>query len=96
MNLVITGRHFDLTENLKEEIHKKTERFKRYFSHIIDVHVVISREKGRYQVEIILSAKKLICTSKEEGNDLYLCLNKAIEKIETQLSHLKDKIKDKP
>ncbi|OQX54577.1 MAG: ribosomal subunit interface protein [Candidatus Omnitrophica bacterium 4484_213] len=95
MNLTITGRHFELSDNLKRDIETKVERFKKYFTHIINVHVVISRQKERYLTEIILSAKKLTCTAKEENEDLRFCLNKAIDKVEEQLSHLKDKIKNK-
>ena len=95
MNLTITGRHLELSDNLKKDIEIKVERFKRYFTHIINVHVVISRQKERYLAEIILSAKKLTRTAKEENSDLHFCLNKAIAKIESQLSHLKDKIKNK-
>jgi len=92
---MITGRHFEMKEELKQGIKNKIQRLRKYFNHIIDVHVIISREKERYISEIILSAKKIKRTAKEENNDLYYSLNKAIDKIESQLAHLKDKIKNK-
>ncbi|MCK4859750.1 MAG: ribosome-associated translation inhibitor RaiA [Candidatus Omnitrophica bacterium] len=95
MNLTITGRHFEISDDLKKDIEKRVHRFKKYFASIIDVNVIISREKERYIAEIILSAKKMIRTTKQENADLHLCLNKATDKIEAQLSHLKDKIKNK-
>ena len=45
MQLIITGRHLEVTEALKDYVDSKFEKLARHFESVTDVHVILSVEK---------------------------------------------------
>ena len=66
---------------------------KRYFDHIVNAHLVFSLEKYRHKVEITLHVNGKDFVSEEESDDMYVSVDRSIEKLERQLRRHKDKIK---
>lgn len=94
MQLMVTGRNVDITDPIRTHIEKKLGKIKKYFDHIIDVHVVLSVEKYRQFAEITISGGDGInYHSRETTDDVYVSIDKAVEKIERQLRRRTTKIR---
>jgi putative sigma-54 modulation protein len=86
MQTNITGRHVDITDPLREHIEKKLGKLDPYSDHLFDARIVLSVEKYRQVAEITISARNNIrCHSREATDDMYVSIDKAMEKIERQL-----------
>ncbi len=91
MNISTTARHYDLAPALKDYTEEKVQHLKRYFDHIVNAHVVFSLEKYRHKVEITLHVNGRDFASEEESEDMYVSVDRSIEKLESQLKRHKDK-----
>lgn len=92
MEILITGRHVEITEPLKTFVRNHLKKFPKLFVEPIDVHAVLIVEKHRQRAEIILKSKLFALTSIEETTDMYLSISKAVEKIERQALRQKEKV----
>jgi ribosome hibernation promoting factor len=95
LRLNITGRHFDIDDEIKEFVDKKSEKLSKYSSKIIELRVVIEPNKHHFTVEAVVIAKNLSLHSESRTEDIYSAIDSALKKVERQLSHIKDKITDK-
>lgn len=93
MQLIITARHFDITEGIKDHIRDKINKFERYLKKIIEVHVVLSIEHERQLAEIILKGSDVKLMAKDETGNMYSSIDSVASKIEHQLRDYKDKLK---
>ncbi len=94
MQIQVTGRHVDITDPIREHIEKKMQKIKPYFDRIIEVRVVLSVEKYRQFAEVNISAGNGInLHSREATDDMYVSIDKAIEKIERQLRRKTTKVR---
>ena len=93
MNISTTARQYDLAPALKDYAEGKVQHLKRYFDHIVNAHVVFSLEKYRHKVEITLHVNGKDFVSEEESDDMYVSVDRSIDKLERQLKRHKDKIK---
>lgn len=94
MQITITARRFELTNALRDYAEQACEKLDRYFDHIINIHLILSLENSRNIVEMSLHASRFNLQSESEEMDMYLALDTAIEKMETQIKKLKDKVTD--
>ncbi len=95
MQVTVTGRHFEITDPLRQHIESKLNKLDRYLDGITDVHVVLSVEKHRHIAEINLQANGSLIRGVEEKHDMYLAVDTVIEKIERQVKRQKDKDSDR-
>jgi len=93
VNISTTARQYDLAPALKDYAEGKVQHMKRYFDHIVNAHLVFSLEKYRHKVEITLHVNGKDFVSEEESDDMYVSVDRSIEKLERQLRRHKDKIK---
>ena len=93
MQLIITGRHFDITEGIKEHIKEKVAKFEKYLTKIIEVHVILGIERERQMAEIVLHSSDVKLLGKEESGDMYTSIDAAASKIEHQLRDRKERLK---
>jgi putative sigma-54 modulation protein len=93
MNVSTTARHYDLSPALKDYAEGKVQNLKRYFDHIVNARVVFSLEKYRHKVEITLHANGRDFVCAEESDDMYVSVDRSIDKLESQLRRHKDKVK---
>jgi putative sigma-54 modulation protein len=89
----ISGRHFEVTEALKEHVQKKVVGFEKYLHDLIDAHVILSVEKYRHVAEISVLGKKFKITEKSVETDMYKAIDAVCARIEKTLQRHKDKIK---
>ena len=92
LHITITSKRTELTPKLRDYIHQKTSKLTKYFSHISDIHIIISEEKYRYVVEINALANGITMPGREEHSDVHTAFDKALSKVENQIRRYKDKI----
>jgi putative sigma-54 modulation protein len=95
MQITVTGRHFEITDALRQRIENKIHKLDRYLDGITDVHVILSVEKHRHIAEIILQANGNSIRSLEETHDMYLAVDTVIDKVERQIRRQKRKGTDR-
>ena len=92
----ITSRHFKSHETLNEMIQNGIDNLSKYNEDILYADVIISFEKTINSIkicEISIKLRDKILTSKESSDDFGKSIDKALNKIETQLLKYKDKNK---
>jgi len=86
MKVNLTGRRVEITDSLRGHIDKKLEKLRSYGDNIVGVRVVLSTEKYRQFAEVTISGRNNAKFHAEElTNDMYVSVDKAIEKVEKQL-----------
>lgn len=93
MQINVTGRHFAVTEPIKKYIQEKLLKLDRYSGKIIEVHITLSVEKYRHDVEITLLTKGSPIKVSAESEDMYASVDKALDKIQTRLKRYAEKLK---
>jgi putative sigma-54 modulation protein len=90
----ITGKHVEITEAMRLHAQDKTAKLPHYYDSIVKVSVVVeSAEKGgsMQSVEVIASGKhNQLFVAKEQGADIYTCIDLAVHKLERQLTKAKE------
>lgn len=96
MKLTITGKNLEVTGAIRERIEKKLNRLQKYFWDDVDVQVRLSQEKGAQNiVEITIFIGSTILRAEETSNDMYASIDKAIDKVVSQLRRHHKKFADR-
>ncbi|MCD8480808.1 MAG: ribosome-associated translation inhibitor RaiA [Candidatus Cloacimonetes bacterium] len=94
MQITITARHFELTKAIRDYVESSCLKLKKYFDHIINIHVTLALENSRNICELSLHAGKFGLQAQAEEMDMYLCIDSALDKMEAQIKKLKDRVTD--
>ncbi|NLP30845.1 MAG: ribosome-associated translation inhibitor RaiA [Clostridiales bacterium] len=95
MRVIISSKNFNASDHLKEIIEKKFEKLGKYFSKDIIANVTLNMEKGRQKIEATINAKGTIFRAEEETNDIYVGVDKVVDKLASQMSRFKTKLQRK-
>lgn len=95
MNVRVTARHFELTENLNNYAVDEIKRLEKYYDHIIEANLTMTIEKNRQIAELSVKVYGTVLTSKAKTYDMYLAIEQVVSKMETQIKRYKAKLKDK-
>lgn len=91
MNIIINGRHMELTENLKNYAQDKISRFKKYLSNITEATVTLSVEKYRHKAEVLLKVDGSFIQAVSITEEMYSSIDEVVEKLERQIKRYKEK-----
>jgi len=99
MNKHIAGRHFELTEPIKNYIESAIDSLEKYNLEIISVHCIISGDtkngKKGFSVEFVVNLKdKQTVVITQRDKDVYAAIDLALERMKKSLRRYSDKIKD--
>ena len=99
MNKHIAGRHFELTEPIKQYIESALESLDKYHLEIISAHCVVSGDtkngKKGFSVEFVVNLKdKNTVVITQRDKDVYAAIDLSIERMKKSLRRFADKIKD--
>ncbi|MBM4404464.1 MAG: ribosome-associated translation inhibitor RaiA [Candidatus Cloacimonetes bacterium] len=94
MQITITARHFELTKAIRDYVETQCLKLKKYFDHIITIHITLALENSRNLCEISLHASRFSLQSQTEEMDMYLSIDNALDKMENQIKKLKDRVTD--
>jgi putative sigma-54 modulation protein len=93
----VTFRHTEPTDALKRYVEEKVARIGKYFRRPLQAHVVLSVDSGERQVaEVEIHTPGTVIQGKEETQDLYSAIDLVMDKVERQITKLKEKTKLNP
>lgn len=93
MQLIVTGRHIDITEPVKVYAGQKLRHIvsKHVPAKITKAHIIMDVQRYQQIVEMELHGPHTNIYSKVISPDMYTSIDKVIDKIERQLIKLKTK-----
>jgi putative sigma-54 modulation protein len=93
MQFMVTFRHIDATDAIKEYAREKVERIKKYFPDPIHAHVVLSCERYQHMADVNIQLHNgLMLQGSEATEDMYSSIDLVMAKIERQCRRYKEKI----
>ncbi len=91
MNLTVTGRHINVSDRFKEYVEKKIDKLEKYFHQVMEIKIIIYKEKVDDFVEILVFADGVQFHGIEKGGDHYSAFDLLLDKLETQVKKHKEK-----
>jgi putative sigma-54 modulation protein len=93
MNIIINGRHLEITPALKSYAEEKIRKFDRYLSNITEAIVTLSIEKKyRHKAEVLLKANGLMIQAEGVTGEIYSAIDEVVEKLDKQVKKYKEKL----
>jgi ribosome hibernation promoting factor len=92
MAILLTGRKADLTPGLKTLAERKLAKLEPLLHESPDAHVILTRERHRHLVEIIVHARVGTLTAKADGSEFEESLGRALDRLLAQARKHHEKI----
>ncbi len=92
MNIIINGRHLDITPSLREYAESKVRKFEKYLSSISEAVVTLEVEKYRHKAEVLLKANGVMIQAESVTGEIYSSIDEVVEKLERQTKKYKEKL----
>ncbi len=104
MHISFTFRNFEASEHLKKYARRRFEKVGRFLGKnaALDLQVLLSVDKHRQKVEVILSGEGMNVSTSEESADMYATIDLMTDKLESQIrkhaskSHDRHRAKNDP
>ena len=90
MQIHVTCRHTRITPTIKRILEERLARLER-FTFVREAHVVVETAKYRQIVEVQLKTRTKEVLCREEGRDIAIVIEVAVERLERQLKKMKEK-----
>lgn len=94
METTFTFRNLEATDGLKDHTLQKLTKIKKYLLKPISVHIIFSHDKFRQRCEITVIDSGTEYVGSAIGTDMYQSIDRAVDKITSQLKKKKEKIKE--
>lgn len=95
MDITVSGKHIEVTPAIREYAESKVAKLPRYYDRVSKIDVLADSSNhtdGGVEVEIIVHVEKSApFVVKIESNDLYACIDDAVDNLERRLTQHKDK-----
>ncbi len=92
MKFVYVGKEV-VSDSLKARAEKKLNKLDRYFSKEAEALIRFRQQRGgRNIAEITVSVDGLILRAEENSNDMYLSIDRAVDKLESQIRRYRTKL----
>lgn len=95
MNLSITARHFELTDELKDFTQKKFQKLEHYNHLITKTDVILGNDASQKFAEGKINVRGSFITAKTNANDIYLAIGLLADKLVKQMGTYDGKLKGK-
>ncbi len=92
MNIIINGRHLDITPAIRSYSEDKIKKFDKYIPNINEAIVTLSVEKYRHKAEVLLRVNGVMLQAESVTEEIYSSIDEVAEKMERQVKKHKEKI----
>ncbi len=93
MNIIVSGRHLDITPALKNYAEEKLKKVDRYLSDISEAVVTLSIEKKyRHKAEVLLKVNGYLIQAEGVTGEIYSSIDEVSDKLERQVKKYKEKL----
>jgi putative sigma-54 modulation protein len=88
----VTGRHVEVTDDVRTYIEEKGSKLPRFYDRIHDVEVILDHESEQFTVEMIVRTdRKHTLVASETGPDTFALIDLIVDTMERQLTKHKEK-----
>ena len=92
MKFVYVGKEV-VSDSLKARAEKKLNKLDRYFNREAEALIRFRQQRGgRNIAEVTVSVDGLILRAEENSNDMYLSIDRAVDKLESQIRRYRTKL----
>jgi putative sigma-54 modulation protein len=95
VQISVTGRHVEVTTDVKEYADKKLARLPRFYDRIRSVEVILGHESENFTVEVIVTADGNPFVAQEAGPDTFALIDRIVDKLERQLTRHKERFRNR-
>lgn len=95
MQVVVTGRHVNVTEEVKAYAAQKAEKLPRFYDRVQSIEVVLDAEGDDFAVDMIVTAGRNNFIAHETGADMFALIDLIVDKLERQLTRHKEKFRNR-
>jgi putative sigma-54 modulation protein len=92
MNIIVNGRHLEITTALKKYAEAKIKKFDRYLTNISEAIITLSIEKYRHKAEVLLKVNGYLIQAEGITGEIYSSIDEVVEKLERQVKKYKEKL----
>lgn len=93
-NITVTGRHFQVTDPMRDYVMEKLSKIEHFTNRIIDINVIMDIQRFNHRVDIILKSGNLKIKSSAITSDTYASIDSAVNKITEQLRRYKSRLQN--
>ncbi len=92
MQIQVTARHVEVSDDVREYIYEKASKLPRYYDRIHEIEVILDHESEQFSAEMIVRVdREPTIVASETGPDTFALIDVIIGRLERQLKKLKDK-----
>ncbi len=91
MNVIVTGRHFDVSDALRQYAADKLKKFDKYLANIREANIILSVEKFRHKAEVSLNVDGTVIQAEGITEEMYASVDDVVDKLSRQVKKFKDK-----
>jgi len=84
MNVEYTGRHFEVTSAIREEVESGLVKIRKILGNKFETKVVLAVEKRRHKAEITITPRNGPLVGLAQAGDMTAAINEALEHLEKQ------------
>lgn len=100
MELIIKGKNFEVTDRLRDYVHKKINRLDRYLPTITEAWVELSVEgtkaaQDRQVCQVTVRSNGTILRAEERSDDMFSAIDTVLDKMYRQIARYKGKRKNR-
>ena len=92
--LQIHARHFSLTDAIRDYVLSKLEKIERFSKHMLDICIVLDKEKLNHSTSMVLKFLQTQIRSKATTDDIYSSIDKAADKLVRLIKKYKSQLQD--
>jgi putative sigma-54 modulation protein len=90
--LYVLGKHFEITDAIRNYVWEKLSRIERIADHIIDVHVVLDAQKLEKTCSILMNFIRFQIKVQVGKDNMYEAIDKAIDRVTRLIRRYKTKL----
>ena len=92
MQIRVTGRHVEVTDEVRKHVETKGGRLTKYYNRIHEIEVILDHESEQFSAEMIVHAdRKHTFVARGTGPDTFALVDAIVLKLERQLTKHKEK-----
>ena len=95
MKIEFTGRHYHVSDRIKEFTERKLAKLEKFLDDPVEIHVVLEIEKRRQIAEFHVSHRHGVLQATEEAEHMREAVHAGVDKIEKQARRSRKKFMDK-
>ncbi len=92
MNIIVNGRHLEVTAALKSYSEEKIRKFDKFLPDGADAIVTLSVEKYRHKAEVLLKTNGVLIQAESVTGEIYSSIDEVSEKLDRQVKKYKEKL----